>query len=323
MQTILVTGAAGFIGSHLCERLLSQGYKVIGLDNFDPFYDRAVKEANLDLVKKKSSFEFIEADLVDRESLFCSLRSKSIDVVIHLAAKAGVRPSIEDPQAYFQTNVNGTLNLLDYMVEAGIKQHLFSSSSSVYGNNKKVPFSETDNVDRAISPYAASKKAAEVLCHVYAHLYGIHTACVRFFTVYGPRQRPDLAIHKFTKLISSGQPIEMFGDGSMQRDYTYIDDIIDGVVKIQDWLLKDMDSAKYEIFNLGESRPVDLKTLIVTIENALGQKADIVAKPMQPGDVNVTFADVSKAKEVVGYNPQTTIEDGVCRFILWYRSFRL
>lgn len=251
MKTILVTGAAGFIGSHLCERLISQEDFVIGLDNFDSFYNRKIKESNIQNLLKSDKFKLVEGD-IRKSDCVDSICKKDIDVIVHLAAKAGVRPSIEDPLSYSDVNINGTMVMLEAAKKFNIEKFIFASSSSVYGNNKKVPFSEVDNVDNPISPYAATKKAGELICYTYHNLYKINISCLRFFTVYGPRQRPDLAIHKFAKLIAAGKSIPVFGDGSMMRDFTFIDDIIDGVMAA----IKKC--SGYEIYNLGESRPLSL-----------------------------------------------------------------
>jgi len=310
----LVTGAAGFIGSHLCERLISQGWDVIGLDNFDPFYSKQIKQGNIAGLVSSGKFELEEGDIRDAKCVERTLNSGDIDIIVHLAAKAGVRPSIEDPLGYQDVNINGTMVMLASAVGSGVKKFIFASSSSVYGNNEKVPFSETDNVDFPISPYAATKKAGELLCHTYSHLYDIDMTCLRFFTVYGPRQRPDLAIHKFARLIEAGKPIPVFGDGSMRRDFTYIDDIIDGVVAAMD------SCSGYEIYNLGESRPVRLDELIIAIEKALGKKAIINRLPEQPGDVKQTYADVTKAQKRLGYSPKTEITAGLANFVSWFRE---
>lgn len=314
MSKALITGAAGFIGSHLTERLLSQGWDVIGLDNFDPFYDRAIKEDNLRSARTSAQFSFIEGDIRDAACVEKVCRQSAIDVIVHLAARAGVRPSIQDPVGYMDVNINGTVTMLEAARMHGIGKFVFASSSSVYGNNKKVPFSEDDNVDFPISPYAATKKAGELICHTYSHLYGMDITCLRFFTVYGPRQRPDLAIHKFAHLIENSKPIPVFGDGSMRRDFTYIDDIIDGVTA-------SMRTCKgYKIYNLGESRPVRLDALIEAIENALGKKAVLNRLPEQPGDVQQTYADVSRAVRELGYEPKTQLHDGLARFVGWFRK---
>jgi UDP-glucuronate 4-epimerase len=313
---ILVTGAAGFIGSHLCERLIAQEVHVTGLDNFDEFYGRDIKEANIADLLERDNFKFIEGDIRDAECVESILNEDKIETIVHLAAKAGVRPSIENPAGYQDVNVNGTVVMLEAARKAGIKKFIFGSSSSVYGNNKKVPFSESDSVDFPISPYAATKKAGELLCHTYSHLYDINMTCLRYFTVYGPRQRPDLAIHKFSKLIEAGKPTPVYGDGSMQRDFTYIDDIIDGTVAAIN------NCEGYEIYNLGESRPVRLDELIREIEKALGKKAVINRLPMQPGDVYQTYADVTKAKEDLGYEPTTELADGLAKFVKWFREIK-
>lgn len=313
-EKILVTGAAGFIGSHLCERLVEAGAVVTGLDNFDEFYSRDIKEANIAELLQRDNFEFIEGDIRDSTCIESVISKDKTKTIVHLAAKAGVRPSIEDPVSYQDVNINGTMVLLEAAKKFNIKKFIFASSSSVYGNNKKVPFSENDNVDFPISPYAATKKAGELLCHTYSHLYDIDITCLRYFTVYGPRQRPDLAIHKFSRLIEAGKPIPVFGDGSMQRDFTYIDDIINGtIVAINN-------CRGYEIYNLGESKPIRLDKLISEIEKALGKKAVINQLPMQPGDVYQTYADVTKAKKELGYEPKTELADGLTNFVKWLRK---
>jgi UDP-glucuronate 4-epimerase len=290
------------------------GADVWGIDNFDPFYNRDIKEANLAELLEQENFRFNEGDIRDANCVRSILEREKIEMIIHLAAKAGVRPSIEDPVGYQDVNINGTIVLLEAAKEFGVNKFIFGSSSSVYGNNEKVPFSETDNVDFPISPYAATKKAGELICHSYSHLYDIDVVCLRFFTVYGPRQRPDLAIHKFARLIEAGEPIPVFGDGSMKRDFTYIDDIIDGVVGA-------VKKCKgYEIYNLGESQPIRLDELIKEIEKALGRKAIINRLPMQPGDVIQTYADVTKAKEKLGYAPATELKTGLARFVKWLRA---
>jgi len=313
IQTVLVTGAAGFIGSHLCEALLAAGRRVIGFDNFDSFYDPAVKRRNLAVSLKQDAFTLVEGDIRDAEAVETAMMQR-VDVMVHLAARAGVRPSIENPPLYQDVNVRGTSVMLEAARKHQIPRFIFAGSSSVYGNNEKVPFSETDNVDHPISPYAATKKAGELLCHAYHHLFGIHVTSLRFFTVYGARQRPDLAIHKFTRLIESGRSIPVFGDGSMMRDHTYIDDIIAGVMAA-------IDRCKgYHIYNLGESRPVSLSDLIAAIETALGKKAIIDRQPLQPGDVDKTFADVSRARAELGYQPSTPLEKGLKHFVAWFRE---
>lgn len=311
---ILITGAAGFIGSHLSERLMSKGYSIVGLDNFDPFYEPAVKWNNLSKLLSSPHFKLVEGDIRNRVLMDKIFQEGQFGTVVHLAAKAGVRPSIQDPAGYVDVNINGTVTLLEAVRAAGIKKFIFASSSSVYGNNEKVPFSETDNVDNPISPYAATKKAGELICYTYSHLFGMDVTCLRFFTVYGPRQRPDLAIHKFARLIEQGKPIPVYGDGSMERDFTYIDDIIDGVIAAMER------SKGYDIYNLGESRPVRLDHLIAELEKAIGKKADIDRQPEQPGDVNRTYADVQKAIHALGYQPKTQLADGLKQFVAWLRK---
>ncbi len=314
---VLITGAAGFIGSHLCERLLADGETVIGLDNFDPYYDRAIKERNLAAFMQHEEFTFFEQDLCDAGGLKAMWDSScgDVDVVVHLAARAGVRPSIADPVACEQANILATVNLLELIAGNGKRpRFVLASSSSVYGNNPKVPFSEADSVDHPISPYAASKKACELISFTYHHLYDLPVTALRFFTVYGPKQRPDLAIHKFTAAILQGKPITMFGDGSSSRDYTYIDDIIDGVVA-------SIDRCKgYEIINLGSKSPVTLAEMIETIEHAVGTNAKIEHQPMQPGDVDRTFGDVAKAGRLLDYEPKMNFAEGVKRQVDWCRD---
>jgi UDP-glucuronate 4-epimerase len=310
---VLITGAAGFIGSHLSESLLNDGLTVVGVDNFDDFYDPRIKRRNIDSCLGSKNFRLIEADIRDFAAMDRVI-GDDIDIIVHLAARAGVRPSIEKPLLYADVNVNGTMVLLEAAKKHKVNKFIFASSSSVYGNNEKVPFSEDDNVDFPISPYAATKKACELLCHTYHHLYEIDLTCLRFFTVYGPRQRPDLAIHKFAKLIEQGKPIPVYGDGSMMRDFTYIDDIIDGVVAAMD------KCSGFNIYNLGESRPVSVNDLIAEIEKALGKKAVRQYLPPQPGDVERTFADVTKAVNELGYKPDTLIQAGLAEFVRWLRQ---
>ena len=313
-MNIFLTGAAGFIGSSLADRLLAMDYHVTAVDNFDPFYDKKIKKDNLQQALDHNSFRFHTQDILNFEALDKIFSDNDFEIVVHIAAKAGVRPSILDPNAYYQTNVMGTLNLLELCKKHKIKKFILASTSSIYGNNDKVPFSEDDVVDYPISPYAASKKAAELLCHTYYHLYGIQNYCLRFFTVYGPRQRPDLAINKFFKLITAGKPITVFGDGSTSRDYTFIDDILDGVMKSIEKV------SGYEIINLGESQTITLNNLISLIENVLGITAKKKSIPMQPGDVDRTFADITKAKKLLGYNPQTDMRDGLIKFQAWFEK---
>lgn len=315
-KRILVTGGAGFIGSHLVDRLLATDVEQITvIDDFNDFYDPEIKRANIRRQLEDPRYQLAEADIRDRAALEQALAAREFDCIVHLAARAGVRPSLSQPQLYNETNVNGTLNLLEIARERSIKQFVFGSSSSVYGINAKVPFSEDDPIRQPISPYAATKGAGELLCHTYSHLYGIRCVCLRFFTVYGPRQRPDLAIHKFARLISDNKPIPVFGDGTTRRDYTYVDDIIDGVVSAMSY-----DQSDYEVINLGESRTVELRELIALLEKELDAHAVIDRQPPQPGDVPQTFADITKARKLLGYNPQTQIEEGIHKFVGWFRG---
>lgn len=313
MTKVVVTGGAGFIGSHLCEALLRSGHQVVALDSFDDFYDPAVKRRNLSTASTHKHFTLVEADIRDAERLR-NVIDDSVDAVVHLAARAGVRPSIEQPLLYQDVNVGGTLALLEACRRQPQCKFIFGSSSSVYGNNRKVPFAETDRVDHPISPYAATKKAGELLCHTYHHLYGLPMTCLRFFTVFGPRQRPDLAIHKFVRRIDEGHPIPVFGDGSMRRDFTYIDDIISGLMRA----IERCDG--YHVYNLGHSHPVALSELISLIEEATGKKTTIERLPAPPGDVVCTFADVTLARSELGYEPSTDIRTGLARFVEWFRS---
>lgn len=310
----LVTGGAGFIGSHLVKNLLAGGERVAVADNFDDFYSPAAKRRNVEKFSDHPDFSLFETDIRDFEQLERVFRDAEFDTVVHLAARAGVRPSLTDPRGYARTNIDGTLNLLELCRRYDVPRFIFGSSSSVYGARCTVPFSEKDPVGQPISPYAATKAAGELLCHTYSHLYGIRTVCLRFFTVYGARQRPDLAIRRFTELISAGRPISVFGDGTTRRDYTYIDDIIQGVRAALDY-----DRTDYEIFNLGESQTVELNELIALLEKNLGRRAVIERHPMQPGDVPQTFADISKARELLGYDPQTGIEEGIRKFTDWFK----
>lgn len=312
----MVTGAAGFIGSHFVERLLARGEDVVGLDLFDSFYDPAIKEANLEPARSHDAFTEVRGDIRDPELL--SSLPADIDAVVHLAARAGVRPSIQEPTLYTDVNVMGTMRLLEMAKTRGIRPFVFASSSSVYGNSDTVPFVETDPVDRPISPYAATKKAGELICHTATHLDGTTCICLRFFTVYGPRQRPDLAIHKFARLLTKGEPIPRFGDGTTQRDYTYIDDILQGVMGSLDYARAN--PGAYEVVNLGESRTVSLNEMIQVVAEALGVEPVIQQLPMQPGDVVRTYADVSRARALFGYEPTTDFRDGVARFVAWFRG---
>lgn len=313
-MTYLVTGGAGFIGSHVCERLLIEGHSVVAFDNLDPFYNPEIKRENLRALQANSRFSFIEGDLRDVVALERTIAEVRCDQIIHLAAKAGVRPSLEDPRSYQEVNVIGTTNILEAARKAGIRKVTVASSSSVYGVNAKVPFAEADPIFNPISPYAASKLACEALGHVYHHVYGMDIVMLRFFTVYGPRQRPDLAIHKFASLIDSGKPIPVFGDGSAARDYTYVSDTVDGVMECT------RKEFGFEIINLGESQTVKLSYLIELLESALGRKAIINRQPPQPGDVPITYADISKAQRLLGYNPTVRIEEGIPRFVDWFKN---
>jgi UDP-glucuronate 4-epimerase len=317
-RNILVTGGAGFIGSHLVDRLLGEGeWRVTVIDDFNEFYSPAIKRTNIAGHLTSKDYYLAEGDIRDSELLAKLFEETRFDCIVHLAARAGVRPSLEEPKLYAETNINGTLNLLELAREHEVKQFVFGSSSSVYGINTKVPFAEDDRIHQPISPYAATKASGELLCHTYSHLYGIRCICLRFFTVYGARQRPDLAIHKFTRLISEGRSIPVFGDGTMRRDYTYIDDIIQGVRAAIDY-----DQSMYEVFNLGESQTVELSYLIELIENSVGQKAIIDRQPMQPGDVPATYADITKSRELLRYSPTTKIEEGIPKFVEWFRESR-
>lgn len=314
-MNVLVTGGVGFIGSHVCERLLTAGHTVCALDDLNDFYDPAIKQNTLrELQSRADSFAFVHADITQREELDEVLGSMPFDQIIHLAARAGVRPSLEEPALYQRVNVEGTVNLLEAAHARGIKKITIASSSSVYGVNSSVPFSETDPIFSAISPYAASKLACEALGHVYHHVYGMDVCMLRFFTVYGPRQRPDLAIHKFAKRMHAGQTITVFGDGSTSRDYTYVDDTVDGILACTDR------EFGYEVINLGESQTVKLSRLIELLESALGIEAQIDRQPLQPGDVPITYANIDKAQRLLGYDPQTKIEDGIPRFVDWFRQ---
>jgi UDP-glucuronate 4-epimerase len=312
---ILVTGGAGFIGSHVCERLLKGGHAVWAFDDLNDFYDPQIKRRNLrDIQALGRPFEFVQGDLLDRAALDELCGQAKFDQVVHLAARAGVRPSLEAPALYQRVNVEGTVNVLEAARLHGTQKLILASSSSVYGVNSKVPFAENDPIAQAISPYAASKLACESLGHVYHHIYGLDVVMLRFFTVYGPRQRPDLAIHKFARAIRAGKPIPVFGDGSTARDYTFIEDILQGIMSCT------QREFGYEIFNLGESQTVKLSRLIELLEGALGQKAVIQRLPAQPGDVPLTCADISKAREKLGYNPSVSIEKGIPLFVQWLNS---
>lgn len=317
--SILVTGCAGFIGSHLCEKLLIQGYQVVGVDNFDPFYSIDLKMENMEGFKRNKAFKFYQLDLCKSGAL--KMIQENVSLVVHLAGKAGVRPSIEAPQSYIDSNITATRNILDFMNEKGIKKLVFASSSSVYGNNSTVPFTEDQNVDHVISPYAFSKKACEVLNHSYHHLYQLDIINMRFFTVFGPRQRPDLAIHKFLRLMMNEDPIPVFGDGYTARDYTYVDDTVNGIVKACEFLFNN--ENVFETINLGNSYPIPLNQMIEAISKASGIIPNINRLPMQAGDVNQTFADISKAKEIIGYCPKVSFEEGIKLFVEWYKKINI
>lgn len=311
---ILITGAAGFIGSHLADVLLKTGNYVMGIDNFDPFYDRSIKETNISDAVKNKQYQFREGDIRDAAFINECFSGYNPDVIIHLAAKAGVRPSLDNSEAFYDVNVMGTLMILEAMKKNQIGNLIFASSSSVYGNNKKIPFSEEDDVNNPISPYAASKKSGELLCYTYHHLYNINVFCLRFFTVYGPRQRPDLAINKFTRAMMKGDKIYIYGDGTTSRDYTHINDIIYGIIR-------SIEKVKgFDIFNLGESNTVTLTMLISLLEKYIGRKAEIDYLPLQEGDVLQTVADITKARKMLNYNPVMDIERGIKDYVDWYKS---
>src|SRR6185369_14665657 len=308
---ILVTGGAGFIGSHLVEKLLAAGHDVAILDDFNDFYDPQIKRDNVSAISKDIAIHYV--DLRDGAAVRNVFRREKFEVIAHLAARAGVRPSIQHPQLYYDTNVTGTLHLLEAARVTGVKKFIFASSSSVYGATKIVPFSEDQHLTQTLSPYAATKIAGEFLCSTYSHLYQLRVVALRYFTVYGPRQRPDLAIHQFTRRIHAGQPIEQFGDGTTRGDYTYIDDVIQGTMAALQY-----EGPRFDMFNLGENETIQLKDLIVAIENALGKKAKINQLPEQPGDMPLTCADISKARKLLGYNPTTDLRKGLSKFIDWF-----
>ena len=329
MEWIIVTGGAGFIGSHVCERLLSLGYAVCIVDSLNDYYDPRFKEENLSQIRLTAKalygnanfVQFQKVDIRNYLELNDVFIKHKVKAVIHLAACAGVRPSIKNAHLYADVNINGTINLLECMKEHNAHQLLFASSSSVYGNNPKTPFSESDLVDNPISPYATTKKAGELICYTYHHLYRMNIACLRFFTVYGPRQRPDLAIYKFTDLMYKDMQLPFYGDGSMRRDFTYVDDTIDGIIKALNWV--DSKDVRYDIFNLGESRTISLSEMVQELERTTGIKPKLNRLPKQEGDVDITYADISKSKQVLGYNPQYSFEDGIDRFVCWFIDERL
>jgi len=312
-MNILLTGGAGFIGSHLSERLLRDGHCLTIVDDLNDFYAPDMKRANLASIRRTGPVAFHEVDICDEERMAVIGGERKFDAIIHLAARAGVRPSLEQPLLYERVNVRGTLVLLELARRYDIGKFVFASSSSIYGIANRVPFSEADSLNQPISPYAATKIAGEKICFTYSHLYNIMTVCLRFFTVYGPRQRPDLAIHKFTNLIERGKPIPMFGDGTRGRDYTFYADIVNGIVAALDY------DCDFDVFNLGNSHPVDLNALICTLEGSLGKKATIQSFPDQPGDVPITYADISKAQHLLGYAPQMSFQQGIDEFVSWFR----
>ena len=319
---VLLTGGAGFIGSHLSEALLRRGLQLSVVDNLDDFYSPAAKRANLEEVRKVGNFEFCELDLCDFDALRQAISKLRPDTIIHLAARAGVRPSIENPQLYERVNVAGTVNLLEAARQVSVKRFIFGSSSSVYGVTNRVPFVEDDPCLRPISPYAATKLAGEFFCHTYAHLYGLSTVCLRFFTVYGPRQRPDLAIRKFATLMEAGKPIPVFGDGSMGRDYTFVDDTVAGVLAAVEYQFLP-GGTPFDIFNLGNSHPVSLNELIATLERVTGRTAIRDQRELQPGDVPITWANIEKSSRMLGYRPATSLAEGLEKFVRWLRHERM
>jgi UDP-glucuronate 4-epimerase len=311
---VLLTGVAGFIGSHVAERLLADGWDVVGLDSFDDFYDPAIKHANLESLHSRASFQLVEADIRDRRALDAIAGEGQLDGIVHLAARAGVRPSLEKPRDYVDTNLAGTTELLELTQRSGIPRFVFGSSSSVYGEREGSPFTEDDNVDFPVSPYAATKKAGELLCYTYNHNFALAVSCLRFFTVYGPRQRPEMAIHKFTRLIEEGKPVTLYGNGKSRRDYTFVADIVDGVTRA----LERADG--YKVYNLGNNRTVELNELIQLLEKNIGKKAKIEYLPPQPGDVPLTCANIERARQELGYNPTVPIELGLERFVEWFKK---
>jgi UDP-glucuronate 4-epimerase len=333
MQKILVTGAAGFIGFHLATRLCAMGHEVLGIDNMNDYYDVTLKQARLAELKKHNSFTFLEAGIEDQKAMEEAFADFKPDIVANLAAQAGVRYSIENPQAYIQSNLNGFINILEGCRHNDVKHLVYASSSSVYGANTKVPFAVNDSVDHPISLYAATKKANELMAHSYAHLYGLPCSGLRFFTVYGPWGRPDMAYFKFADKMRNGQPIEVYNNGNMMRDFTYIDDIIEGVVRLLDhkatpnpeWKSNNPDvatsNAPYRIYNIGNNDPVKLMDMIATLEEALGMKTVIEMKPMQAGDVPSTYADIDSLEQAVGFKPSTDLKTGLQKFAEWYKGY--
>jgi len=319
-KRILLTGGAGFIGSHVAEELLRRGAELSIVDNLDRFYSAARKKSNLTEIRRSGKFRFSDQDIRVTSAMRDLIKRARPEAIIHLAARAGVRPSIEQPLLYERVNIGGTINLLELCRQYGVGKFIFGSSSSVYGMTSKTPFSEDQADLRPVSPYGATKLAGEGLGYTYAHLYDFPVICLRFFTVYGPRQRPDLAIHKFTALIERGQPLPIFGDGSTGRDYTYVDDIVSGVMAALDYEPPRGSKAPFDVFNLGNSHPVTLAELVRLLEETTGRKALKQQKPLQPGDVLITWADISKSARLLGYSPSTRLEEGLKKFVAWYRS---
>ena len=311
---ILVTGAAGFIGSHVCEALVKEKKQVIGVDNFNDYYSPKIKESNIETLKQHNNFSLYKKDIKNPDSLKKIFKDNKIEKIIHLAARVGIRPSISMPDIYIKDNIQGTLNMLEFAKENGVKNFVFGSSSSVYGGNKKIPFSENDEVNNQISPYGFTKRSCELLCNTYHNLYGINMACLRFFTVYGPRGRPDMAIYKFTKMINEGKEIEVYGDRTSRRDYTCISDIVRGI------LLALEKNNGFDIINLGDNNPIMLKDVISLIENNLGKKAKIKLVEKQQGDMEVTYADISKAKKLLGWSPEIDFKQGIKIFTEWFKN---
>lgn len=333
MQTLLVTGAAGFIGFHVSQRCLELGLQVVGLDNLNDYYDVSLKQARLDKLKAFPNFEFVKLDLQDRQGIEELFRKQRFDRVIHLGAQAGVRYSLENPFAYLDSNVTGTLTILEGCRHSGVEHLVYASSSSVYGSNTSQPFSVHDSVDHPVSLYAATKKSNELMAHAYSHLYQLPTTGLRFFTVYGPWGRPDMALFKFTKAILEGTPIEVYNEGKMQRDFTYIDDIVTAIVRVKDkipsydanWNSQTPDpgtsQAPYRVYNIGNHQPTELLRFIEVLENEIGKKASMQMMPLQPGDVLATYADVDALVQAVGFAPSTSIEVGIAKFVAWYRQY--
>src|SRR5579864_125244 len=329
MKRVLVTGCAGFIGFHVSNRLMEMGYGVIGLDNLNPFYDEGLKAARLEILRRQKSFEFAQGDIADRPFVEEIFRKHEFGPIVHLAAQAGVRYSLENPHLYVRSNLEGFVNLIEEARKSHAPHFVYASSSSVYGANQKIPFSEQDNVDHPVSLYAATKKSNELMAHVYAHLYNLPVTGLRFFTVYGPWGRPDMAMFKFCKAILEGSPIDAYNYGNMKRDFTYIDDVVEGVIRTMESPpgsgsqngSESASSAPHRIYNIGNNQPVELLALIQVFEQKLGKKANKRLIPMQPGDVPITYADVDSLAEAVGYRPHTPIEEGISRFVDWYRDY--